>query len=123
MTILNGWESHLKGAGGLVIMWSKVVFEILDCFDSGHYVGVVRRWGKIKKMVTLISVHAPCDLRDKKNLWKELLSLKMERGGTASVSWGTSILYYLITRGKGWKSMEGGGDGGICIVYNRGRVD
>lgn len=28
-------------AGGLLIMWSKVMFELLDCFEGEHFMGVV----------------------------------------------------------------------------------
>lgn len=61
-------------------MWSKVMFELLDCFEEEHFMGVVGRWGKTKQLVTLINVYAPCNLRVKKNLWQELIDLQSSKG-------------------------------------------
>lgn len=73
----------------------------MDCFESDYFVGVVGRWGKSKQLIALINVYAPCDLRQKKDMWKELIDLKT---GHAGVLWVISILCNLLKKGRGWKT-------------------
>lgn len=55
-------------SGGLLIIWNKVTFELVDSFDANYFLLVEGKWGQEKFPVTIMNLHAPCDLRGKREL-------------------------------------------------------
>lgn len=63
------------------MLWHLSSFVLTDSFETDHLLGVVGRWGKEQLSVTIVNVHAPCDLASKIQLWREIVHLRQERGG------------------------------------------
>lgn len=61
--------------------WNPSSFVMSDSFEGDYLLGVEGRWGKQQLSVTIVNVHAPCELSSKKDLWKEIILLRQERGG------------------------------------------
>lgn len=45
-----------------------------------HFLGIEGEWAKDKIPVTMINVYAPCELNQKKELWRELIQVMTESG-------------------------------------------
>lgn len=77
------WECKpsVGSAGGLLILCHPSRFVLTEVFSSDHLLGVVGAWGKQQLPVTIINVHAPCDLSLKRDMWREIVHLCQERGG------------------------------------------
>lgn len=77
------WVAKLADgrSGGLIILWSKLCFQLSDTFEGGHFLGLEGWRGAEKVRVSILNVHAPCDARGKTELWGEVVNQKVCCGG------------------------------------------
>lgn len=68
-------------SGGLIIMWKRGCFVLNSEFHGDNFLGLEGFWGVDQVNVTIVNVYAPCDLRGKKKLWDEIVSVKEFKGG------------------------------------------
>lgn len=64
----------VNSAGGLLCIWNKDAFELLDCTVNQSFIILVGIWGD--KHHVIANVYAPCDREGKRAVWRELQQWK-----------------------------------------------
>lgn len=78
-----------------------------EIFQGNHFLGIEGWWGKDKIPVTFINVYAPCELFQKKELWRELIQMIARKGGVKWCIIGDFNTIKMRVREKGWLGMVG----------------
>lgn len=70
------WKANpaINRAGGLLCIWRKGIFTLLDCFMGVGFLGLVGTWGEQSLSCTIVNVYSPCGLEEKRRLWLELVT-------------------------------------------------
>ncbi|GKV44469.1 hypothetical protein SLEP1_g51654 [Rubroshorea leprosula] len=71
----------MGASGGLLCVWDKLNFVKREVFTGDGFLGVSREWGTKKLQCYFVNVYAPNDKRKKVELWEELRTLILEKGG------------------------------------------
>src|ERR1044072_700195 len=70
-------RNAVNKAGGLLTIWEKGVFKLVNSFQGDGFVGVKGFWGDCDEYCHIVNVYSPCFLAEKRNLWVELINLRI----------------------------------------------
>lgn len=89
---------------GLIVLSKRYAFLLSIQFQGNNFLGVTGSWGSEQIQVSIVNVYAPCDLRGKRAVWDDLLSLMYSRVGD---KWCVLGDFNAIKSLSEWKGVDG----------------
>ncbi|XP_057418110.1 uncharacterized protein LOC130712288 [Lotus japonicus] len=62
--------------GGLLCIWKRDTFHLLECVLGHGFIGLVGTWGDMSETSAIVNIYSSCRLEEKRAMWRELVEWK-----------------------------------------------
>lgn len=77
------FQPAVGNSGGILSLWSATKCKLKYSFSGNGFLGVCMEWLKSKESCVIVNIYSPCNLSQKRGMWKDLVMSKKGFGGRA----------------------------------------
>src|ERR1044072_6672323 len=99
-------------AGGVLCIWKKQAFMLINSFTGPGYLGLIGVWGSQVEPCVVVNFYSPCSLAEKRELWAALVAKRQVLSCQAWCVAGDFNAVRYSSERRGTHSQGDGGGGG-----------